>query len=362
MMKYGHGGDIYTYRNMLDFSVNINPLGPPKRVTEAAKRGVELASAYPDSQCRKLREKLARKQSIPEDSYIFGNGAAELIYTLVLAERPKRALIPVPAFSEYEQALRTVGCEIMYHKTKENNFFCIDESFIDELDESFDIVFLCSPVNPSGHVINKKLLQRIAERCEDLGVRLVLDECFVEFLPHPRKYSMISEADKYRQLFILRAFTKIYAMPGLRLGYGISSDSELLETMGRMRQPWSVSIPAQEAGAAALDEDDYVMKARQLVAGEREYLEAELYKIGMKYISSDINFILLYTEINLFDAMKDRGILIRNCENYRGLGKGWYRIAVRTHEENSSLVNALRDIGDRNNEDKNKTERVEDDR
>ena len=99
-MKYGHGGDIYTYKNMLDFSVNINPLGPPKRVTEAAKRGVELAYAYPDSQCRKLREKLARKQNIPEDSYIFGNGAAELIYTLVLAERPEQALIPVPAFSE----------------------------------------------------------------------------------------------------------------------------------------------------------------------------------------------------------------------------------------------------------------------
>ena len=362
MMKYGHGGDIYTYRNMLDFSVNINPLGPPKRVTEAAKRGVALMAAYPDSQCRKLREKLARKQNIPEDNYIFGNGAAELIYTLVLAERPERALIPVPAFSEYEQALETVGCEIIYHKTKENNFFCIDESFLDELDESLDIVFLCSPVNPSGHVINKELIQRTAERCEDLGIRLVLDECFVEFLPEPQEHSMISQAGRFHRLFILRAFTKIYAMPGLRLGYGISSDSELLETMGRMRQPWSVSIPAQEAGAAALDEDDYVMKARQLVAGEREYLESELYKMGMKYIPSDINFILLYTESNLFDAMKDRGILIRNCENYRGLGKGWYRIAVRTHEENSSLVNALRDIGGRNKEDKNKTERVEDDR
>ena len=349
MMIYGHGGDIYSYKDILDFSVNINPLGPPERVKEAAKRGVEFAAVYPDSQCRKLRNKLAQKQDIPEKDYIFGNGAAELIYTLVLAEKPRRALVPIPAFSEYEQALQTVGCEIEYYNTKENNCFCIDEDFLSELNESIDIVFLCSPVNPSGHVIDKELIRRTAERCEQLGIRLVLDECFMEFMPVPGEYSMVSEAEKFPRLFILRAFTKIYAMPGLRLGYGISSDAGLLEAMANMRQPWSVSVPAQEAGTAALDEDRYVAQARKLVAEERKFLENELDKTGVKFISSDINFILLYTKINLFDEMKERGILIRNCENYRGLGKGWYRIAVRTHEENVRLINALKDIGGRNN-------------
>ena len=346
-MKYGHGGDIYTYENMLDFSVNLNPLGPPQSVTDAAKRAVERAALYPDSRCRKLRRKLAQKQNIPEKDYIFGNGAAELIYTLVLAEKPRRALLPVPAFSEYEQALDTVECEIKYYKTKENNCFCISEDFLSELDESIDIVFLCSPVNPSGHVIERKIMLKVAQRCEKLGIRLAVDECFVEFLSDPEEYSLLRETGRYRRLFILRAFTKIYSMPGLRLGYGVSSDGELLEKMAHMRQPWSVSVPAQEAGIAALDEDGYVRKGRELVERERGYLENELRKHGMKFVSSNINFILIYTEINLFEEMNKRGILIRDCENYRGLGKGWYRIAVRTHEENLRLADALKDIADK---------------
>lgn len=346
-MVYGHGGDIYTYEDMLDFSVNLNPLGPPRSVTDAAKRAVERTALYPDCRCGKLRRKLAQKQNIPEKDYIFGNGAAELIYTLALAEKPRRALIPVPAFSEYEQALGTVGCEIKYYKTKENNCFCITEDFLSELDESIDIVFLCSPVNPSGHVIEREIMLKVTQRCEELGIRLAVDECFMEFLPVPEEYSLLRETGRYRRLFILRAFTKIYSMPGLRLGYGVSSDGELLEKMARMRQPWSVSVPAQEAGTAALDEDGYVRKGRELVERERGYLENELRRNGIKFISSNINFILIHTKINLFEEMNKRGILIRDCENYRGLENGWYRIAVRTHEENLRLADALKDITDK---------------
>lgn len=343
-MIYGHGGDIYTYQGMMDFSVNVNPLGPPQRVIEAAKRGAELAAAYPDSRCGRLREKLSQRQGIPGECYIFGNGAAELLYNLVLAEKPGRALIPVPAFSEYEQALRTVGCEIKYYQTKQDNGYCIDSNFLSELNEEIDLVFLCSPTNPSGRAADRYLLCQAAERCERFGIRMVLDECFMEFLQRPEAHSMIRETGDHRQLFTMRAFTKTYAMPGLRLGYGISSDHELLERMNRARQPWNVSIPAQEAGIAALDESEYVKTARKLIAEERLYLEKVLEELGIKYISSDVNFILIHTEKALFEEMKKYGILIRDCGNYRGLEKGWYRIAVRTHEANMRLVNALEDI------------------
>lgn len=343
-MIYGHGGDIYTYQDMLDFSVNVNPLGAPEGAVRAAEKGAGEMAAYPDSRCRKLRAKLSRMQGIPGEHYLFGNGAADLIYRLVLAEKPKRALIPVPAFSEYEQALRTVRCDIIYYETKLENCFCIDDNFLKELERPFDMVFLCSPTNPSGKTIARELLAQTAELCERRGIRLVLDECFAGFLEDGDAASMLGETGHFRQLFLLRAFTKIYAMPGMRLGYGVSSDRELLERMEFAGQPWSVSIPAQEAGIAALDESAYVQEARRLVRVERSYLEGELEELGIKFVSSNVNFILLYSEINLFDALLDYGILIRDCGNYRGLKSGWYRIAVRRHEENRKLTDALREI------------------
>lgn len=343
-MRYSHGGDIYTHENMLDFSVNVNPLGMSAHVEAAAKRGIEHSEAYPDSRCRKLRKKLADSQGLPEEYYIFGNGAAEIFYMLVLAEKPGQVLLPVPAFSEYERALHTVGSKIRYYYTKEENRFCIDEQFPDELNEEQDMIFLCSPGNPAGCMISRDLLYRTAERCEQLQIRLVLDECFVELIRKPDDFSMIGELRRYPHLVIVRAFTKTYAMPGLRLGYGITADIELAEKMERIHQPWSVSIPAQEAGAAALDETVRTEAARLLIAREKQFLEEQLDRMKISYISSDVNYILMRSEKDLFDGLKRRGILIRDCSDYRGLGKGWYRTAVRTHEDNLHLVRALKEI------------------
>lgn len=343
-MRYSHGGDIYTYGDMLDFSVNVNPLGISEHVTEAAKRGIEQAEAYPDSRCRKLREKLSQRQGLPQEYYVFGNGAAEIFYTLVLAEKPKQAFLPVPAFSEYERALRTVGCRIKYYRTKRENAFCIDEAFLSELNEQIDIVFLCSPGNPAGAVTDRKLLIRAVQLCEKFQIRLVADECFAGLLEEPEKYSIIKETVRYPHLTVVRAFTKTFAMPGLRLGYGITSDRRLAEKVEQMRQPWSVSIPAQEAGIAALDEESMVREAGKLISEERHFLEEHLDRLGMEYIPSDANYILLYSETDLFNEMKKRNILIRDCADYRGLAKGWYRIAVRRRSENQILVRAFEEI------------------
>ena len=192
---------------------------------------------------------------------------------------------------------------------------------------------------------------KIVEKCQEKKIRFVLDECFIDFLPDAGKISMTEQTEKFPSLFVLRAFTKIYAMPGLRLGYGISSDGALLERMERMRQPWSVSLPAQEAGMAALDEKEYTEKARKMVCEEREYIETKFSEMRIKYISSDANFILFYSETDLFTQLKNRGILIRDCSDYRGLGRGWFRTAVRTHEENMRLICALEDVLKKKKED-----------
>ena len=342
-MDYVHGGDIYTYKNMLDFSVNVNPFGPSEEVLEAAKNGVCQAGTYPDSQCRELRERLAEKLQVSQSSLIAGNGAAELFFLLVLAEKPKKALLPVPAFAEYEQALKTVECEVEYYYLKQEQNFRITEEFykVVELEKNCDLIFLCSPSNPAGQTVEPELLKKLIRLCEEKNIRLVLDECFIDFLEQPEQYSMLQQVEKYRSLFLVQAFTKMHAIPGLRLGYGICSDQKLMEKMYRMRQPWSVSGPAQAAGIAAVEETERVEETRRFVHRERRKLEQELCRLGIGVIPSEANFILMYSELPLFELLLQEGILIRNCENYRGLGKGWYRIAVRRQEENEIFLTKL---------------------
>lgn len=217
-MEYVHGGDIYTYGDVLDFSVNVNPYGPSEEVLEAAKRSMDEVNLYPDSQCRRLRKRLAEKKSLSEEYFLFGNGAAELFFSVVLAEKPKKALLPIPAFAEYEQALRTVDCEIIYHELKRENNFALTESFLEELTEDIDLVFLCSPSNPSGQVIEPKLMEQILTRCEEKKIRLVLDECFIEFLEEAQKYTMVKKVTDHPCLFLVQAFTKMYGIPGIETG------------------------------------------------------------------------------------------------------------------------------------------------
>ena len=330
-MEYVHGGDIYTYGDVLDFSVNVNPYGPSEEVLEAAKRSMDEVSLYPDSQCRRLRKRLAEKKSLPEEYFLFGNGAAELFFSVVLAEKPKKALLPIPAFAEYEQALRTVDCEIIYHELKRENNFALTESFLEELPEDIDLVFLCSPSNPSGQVIESKLMEQILTRCEEKKIRLVLDECFIEFLEEAQKYTMVK---------------KVTDHPCLFLGYAMTSDAKLREGMQQIRQPWSVSVPAQAAGIEALTEreEQRVKKIRNKIVEEKMRMEKKMREFGIRFIPTKANFFLLYSEIPLFDQLLEQGILIRDCGNYRGLSKGWYRIAVRTKEENDVLLRALETI------------------
>lgn len=349
-MEYKHGGDIYTNEGMLDFSVNVNPFGASESVKAAAKAAVESISNYPDSRCRKLRRALADKLCLSgetsrmEDMLVFGNGAADLIYALVLAEKPRKAVLTAPSFLEYEQALRTVDCQIKYHKLKAERQFRLQEDYLDELTPDVDLIFLCSPDNPSGQVIEKELLERILKKCEQNHIRMVVDECFYEFLDEPQKAALLPAAPKHPQLVLLRAFTKMYAMPGLRLGYGICSDRSLTESVERVRQPWPVSVVAQAAGLAALQEEERTKEIREKLAAERRFLEHGLHEAGVEYIPSKANYFLLKSPVDLYAKLKDYNILIRDCSNYVGLEKGYYRIAVRKRGENEYFLQAVHKI------------------
>lgn len=335
-----HGGDIYTYRNMLDFSANLNPLGLPPGVIAAAQKGC-TAAVYPDPLCRELTAALARHEQLPAGQMICGNGAADLIFRLVWALRPRRALLIAPGFAEYEQALKTVGCDIEYFYLTPANGYRLTEEYLNALHSELDMLFICNPNNPTGLTVPPPLLQKIVHRAAGLHIRVALDECFNDLLDDPAKHSLKNSLNANPHLFILKAFTKTYAMAGLRLGYALSADEGLLAAMREIAQPWSVSLPAQLAGVAALAEAAYVERARRLIAAERGRLLQELNRLGCQTFGAEANYIFFQTKPGLCEACRGHGLLIRDCGNYHGLTAGSYRVAVRLPEENDRMLDIL---------------------
>ena len=233
-----HGGDVYRYPHAIDFSSNCNPYGTPEGVKRAVAEAAELICHYPDVQCRKLREALAEEEGVPASGIICGNGAADLIFGLALARKPRRALLPAPTFAEYGQALRAVGCEIVHDYLKEEQGFVPQESLPDAITEDVDIVFFCNPNNPTGVLTEAEFLRKLADQCRESHALLIVDECFLDFVKEPGWYTLKPWLDVYDNLFVLKAFTKKYAMPGIRLGYGLCSNGELLAQMRARMQPW----------------------------------------------------------------------------------------------------------------------------
>lgn len=344
MERHKHGGDVYSCDYKIDYSSNINPLGTPGGVIQAIYESTEQIDHYPDVECGKLRQAVAEHEYLEEHQIICGNGAAELIFTYVSALRPKKALLTAPGFAEYETALRAVDCEILYYPLEESEGFCVRHNYLEYLSEELDLLILCNPNNPTGIVIPQTLLVRIAGKCEEYGIHMMVDECFNKFLAAPDSYSMRTFLERFPHLFVLNAFTKTYAMPGVRLGYGMTDNEDVIRQMRQVMQPWSVSVPAQYAGIAALQEETYVQNARWLVKEERKYLMRALRHLEMESFDSAANYIFFKGPEDLAEQCQRYGILIRDCSNYRGLGKGYFRIAVRTREENEQLVRVFQDI------------------
>lgn len=347
--KLTHGGDWAGFtlahgRPPLDFSANISPLGVPVGVQAALREAAAQADRYPDPLCRELRAALSKHEGVPAEYILCGNGAADLIFRAVLARRPRRALVTAPTFSEYEAALETVGCAVKHFLLKTESDFALDERFLDAITPEMDMVFLCEPNNPTGVTTDPALLTRILERCWETGTLLVLDECFGDFLDAPKAHTRKGDLAEFPNLLLLKAFTKLYAMAGVRLGYALCADTDFLEQMRRAGQPWAVSSLAQAAGTAALRETDYVRQVRGMTAAERPWLLHQLTGLGLRVIPGEANYLLFQSPRPLAELLERQGILLRNCGNYVGLDDTWYRTAVRTRTENQRLIESLKEV------------------
>lgn len=353
-----HGGDIYRNQVELDFSVNINPLGIPAGIKEALRTAVKDCIRYPDLRSEELKKKLEESTGIDRMDILCGSGASELFLAIMHAVRPDRTIIPVPSFWGYEHAARAAECRICHVQMRPEDGFCLREELLWQKlrQESFgqenglrgehfrEVLFLANPNNPVGNLLSRERLAHILTECRKRNIIAVVDECFIEFTGKEETHSLKTLIKKYPNLIVVRAFTKIYAIPGVRLGYLFCGNRELLGAIEKQLPEWNLSVFAQAAGIAACREIHYKNQTAEYVKRERTYLTGELKRAGINVYPSEAGYLLLYTECPLYVALLEKKILIRDCSNFRGLHTGFYRIAVKTHEENKQLIQAVNDI------------------
>ncbi|MDD6612645.1 MAG: threonine-phosphate decarboxylase CobD [Clostridiales bacterium] len=348
-MEQRHGGDIYAddlTAEPLDFSASINPLGMPETVRQAAMQALSGCVHYPDPQCRQLRRAIAAREGVAPGQVFCGNGAADVLYRLLLALRPKKILLTAPTFSEYEQAAALAGSTIIRFPLRAEDDFAIPETFWDAVTPEIELVIVCNPNNPTGQVTPKWLVKKGMERCRAAGTRLLVDECFHDFPDEPERIAMTDCVPENCHLILLRSFTKMYAMPGIRLGYCLSADTELLEQLYDMGAPWSVSVLAQACGVAAARDTEFPVRTRQYIAQQRKKLQDGLQELGFTVLPGQANYLLCRMDgaPDLVQQLRERGILIRSCDTFAGLDGNWFRIAVRTEAEQFVLLQTLRQL------------------
>lgn len=349
MEKQLHGGNIYDKDVTLDFSVNINPLGMPEGVRNAIIENISEYETYPDIRYTALRKAIAGKENVQKDRILCGNGASELIMAVVRAVKPNKCAVAAPSFSGYERAVNAYGTDILYYELDEKNGFGYADVCRQLMKMDIQMCFICNPNNPTGNIIPEDILINILDLCRDRNIIVVADECFLRFNPGYENISCKRFLDNYDNLVVINAFTKFYAMAGIRLGYMMSANSELINRVSLQLSEWNISSVAQMAGIAAYADIDYEKRTHELIERERKYLISELSDMKCKVYPSEADYITFRLPFNkagcmLQDELIKNKILIRSCESFHNMPSDCYRIAVKKHSDNEILINNIRQI------------------
>ena len=370
-----HGGDIYTNglhkgRELIDYSSNINPLGVPNSFIDNIGEGIKALTRYPDIQYRNVLKVLKEYTHCPEEYFVLGNGAAEIIDLVIACH--KSLLIVVPSFVEYEIDAKRWNCSIEYsylkEKSNENSLLNAEyaqlsydyEDILDKL-QRVDAMILGNPNNPNGNIIDKAEFQKILEYCESNNKVIIIDEAFIEFTGN-KQHSFEEEVKSYKCLFIIRALTKFFAVPGIRFGYGISSNGDLIKNIKEKQNPWNINCFAEVAVKYVLKDEQYIEKSKQWIIEERVRFLKQLQGISFidKVFLTYGNYVLcklksltfskgleVTKELNtetFYSLCLAEGFLIRKCDNYRGLDAQYVRFAIKDRDNNDKFINMLKGL------------------
>ncbi|NOZ70243.1 MAG: threonine-phosphate decarboxylase [Deferribacteres bacterium] len=342
-----HGGNIYRVaeetgipeQNLIDFSASINPLGVPGKVKDAIREALDSLVNYPDPDTTLLRHEIARHYGVDSEGILCGNGSTELIYLIPRALKPRKVMVPAPSFSEYERAVAACGLRVAGYALQVERGFAVDPAGFIEAMQGCDMAFLCNPNNPTGHLLGRPEVLRIAGAAREMKCLLVVDEAFIDFCPGA---SVIRDVRENPYLAVLRSMTKFYALAGLRIGYGVFH-AEMMPRVREYKEPWTVNSLAQKAAVAALDDSAYAHETMRLMEKEKRFLENGFREAGMEFFPSAANYYLLRTDnaSGMVSELRRKGVLLRDCSNFKGLDGSYMRVAVKSHRDNEMLIREI---------------------
>ena len=362
LTPYFHGGNVWEVSEkygipvdqLIDFSISTNPLGAPETALESIHEHLKLIQHYPDPDPEWLLEALAKFVGVASNNVVLGNGSTELIYLFneVFLEDECEAVIPVPSFSEYKAAIERFGGNMTFLKCDSSKNFQIN---VKELERTISIktriIFICNPNSPTGVLYEKEDILRIIKFAAERNVLVFLDEDYIDFVDDGKRYSMVEYVNEYNNLFVLRSLTKFFGLAGVRIGFGIGSP-DLVNFLKNAKMPWSVNNLAMFATEAAVKDTDFIKKSRLLVSKSRREMR-EMFKSipWLKVYPSETNFLLVeiiqgdLTSTQIKKGLAQKGLLIRDCEDFDGLNNRFFRVTVRRPDENKKLVEQIKSLG-----------------
>lgn len=345
-----HGGNIYKLKRdngieVLDYSSNINPLGVPNSFKKAVIENFETLEKYPDIDYVELRTAIGDYNNCHIDNVVVGNGATEVLFLYMKAVKAKKVLIIAPTFAEYERAARAAGRDVKFFPLSKD--FSLNENMLLEFITDEDVVVMCNPNNPTGKFQNLEKIKKIADFLERKNKKLFIDEAFIEFVDDWKDKTAFLL--KHKNIFILRALTKFFALPGVRLGYGLTYDESILDEIKNIREPWSVNGVAEIAGKTMLLDTLYIHETENWIKKEKLWFYEELCKIdNIEVTPTETNFILgklLNDNAKSFrKKMIENGVLVRDASNFMFLDESYIRLAIKDRKKNEQVLEALRRV------------------
>ena len=355
-----HGSDLEAIEkcyhikkeDIISFSANVNPLGISYQLRSTLADNLDAITTYPDREYTALRTCIATYAGTQPENVIVGNGSTELISLFIQTKHPKKALVLGPTYSEYEREIALGGGTTLYYPLKEEHEFHMDvEDFCSHLSDQLELLVLCNPNNPTSTAITCSQMRRILDACLQYGIFVMVDETYVEFAPEEKDVTSIPLTNYYTNLIILRGTSKFFAAPGLRLGYAVTGNQDLIKAINTRKNPWTINSLAEIAGRLMFPDEKYIRHTRELICGERDRLYNELSTWdSVTVYEASANFILMkirkpgVTSQDLFDHCIRKGLMIRDCSTFPFLDDHFVRFCVMLPEQNDLLLEAFREV------------------